>query len=294
MNPLRAATVSVADIDRGIRRYEDAFDYVVVERGAVPASLAESWGTPAMTDRACAVLRPASGLPVDLRLIESDPVPGHRALRSFGWSALEICVTDVHAVHARMQSSAFRVIGPPSAIANLPTIHPMQVIGPDDEVVYLTQILDSSAASGLPVVQAPIDRLFIVVLACADLDASARWCVDQLGVGLGQDLRIPYRMLNQAFDLPDDTLHRLIAADHRGTIFLELDQYPPAAVERRCLAGQLPPGIGVCTFMHAAIEAIPGPWKTPPTRRDGAIYEGRRVGLLQSPEGALFEIVEAP
>lgn len=291
MNLVRSATLSVVDVGRAIRRYADWFDYVVIERGRIANSLAQSWHTPGMTDHRYAVMRPASGLPVDLRLIEADPVPEYRALRSFGWSALEICVADVQATHARMIRSPFEIIGPPSAIASLPTIHPMQVIGCDGEIVYLTQILQAGPSTGLPVAHAPIDRLFIVVLACADLDVTARWCAAQFGVGLGQDLSIPYRMLNRAFDLPMATLHRLIAADHDGDLFLELDQSPVGTVPRTSRPGLLPPGIALCTLSHPDIDAIPGPWLTAPVARDGPIYEGRRVGVLRSPEDALFEVV---
>jgi hypothetical protein len=292
VNLVRAATLSVADVDRGIRRYAGFLDHVVIEEGRIASDLAKSWGTPGMTDRRYAVMRPASGLPVDLRLIEAEPCPDYRALRSFGWSALEICVADVHATQARLLDSPFEIIGPPAAIASLPTIHPMQVIGCDDEVVYLTQILQPGPSTGLPFVHAPIDRLFIVVLACADLDITARWCAEQFGIGLGQDLSIPYSMLNRAFDLPMTTLHRLIAADHEGDLFLELDQSPAGTVTRNVWPGQLPPGIALCTFTHPDIDAIPGPWYTPPVVREGAIYEGRRVGVLRSPEGALFEVVD--
>jgi hypothetical protein len=54
----------------------------------------------------------------------------------------------------------------------------------------------------------------------------------------------------------------------------------------------LPPGISVVTLSHFDLDAVAGPWLTPPTRRDGAIYEGRRAGVLRAPEGALIELVE--
>jgi hypothetical protein len=55
----------------------------------------------------------------------------------------------------------------------------------------------------------------------------------------------------------------------------------------------LPPGISVVTLSHPDLDAVAGPWLTPPTRRDGAIYDGRRVGVLRAPEGALIELVES-
>jgi hypothetical protein len=246
-----------------------------------------------MSGRAYAVMRPKSGLPVDLRFIEAVPHPGFRPLRTYGWSAVELCIQDVHATAARLAGSPFDVIGPPSNVPGLPTIHPMQVLGRDDEVVYLTQILVSGPSTGLPVAQAPIDRPFIVVLACADLERCVTWCVAQLGARIADDLSIPYRMLNRSFDLPAGTMHRLVTCAEGDDIFLELDQYPAAAAPRPVRPGELPPGIAITTLEHADIDAIPGPWLTKPVARPGAIYEGRRVGTLRSPEGALFEVVGA-
>lgn len=292
MNPIRSVTVCVANIDEAIARYTTWLDYGLVEEGCVSAALASSWDAAATTGARQVVLRPASGMAVDLRFIEAPPMTGFEALRTYGWAALELCIEDVHATHARLAAGPFDIIGPPSAVAGLPTIHPMQVLGPDNEVVYLTQILESGPATGLPTVHAPIDRTFIVVLACADLERNARWCVEQLGVRIVDDLSIPYRMLNRSFDLPAGTQHRLITCSREDDIFIELDQYPPQATPRQARADHLPPGIALCTLLHPDLEAIAGPWTTQPVPRDGAIYEGRRVGVLRSPEGALFEVVE--
>jgi len=293
MNPIRCVTLCVADIASARSRYAEWLDYAMVEEGVVTDAVASSWDAPAMSGRRYAVMRPQSGLPVDLRFVETAPLPAFRPLRTFGWSAVELCVRDVHATAARLAGSPFEVIGPPSNVPGLPTIHPMQVVGRDDEVVYLTQILVSGPSTGLPVAHAEIDRAFIVVLACADLDRGVRWCVAQFGVRVVDDLSIPYRMLNRSFDLPTGTMHRLVTCAEGDDIFLELDQYPVAATSRPMRTGELPPGIAITTLEHADIDAIPGPWLTTPVVRTGAVYEGRRVGTLRSPEGALFEVVGA-
>jgi catechol 2,3-dioxygenase-like lactoylglutathione lyase family enzyme len=292
MNPLRSATLMASDAAAAATRYVDWLDYRIVESGRLDAGLAASWHAPASAGRAYIVLRPASGKKLDLRFVEGDAVADFRPLRSFGWAAIELCVQDVRACHARLQGGPFEIIGPPSENPGLPSIHPMQVRGPDGEIVYLTQILQGGPGSGLPEAHAAVDQLFIAVLACADMAACAAWFRQQLGLAIAAPFEIPYRMLNQAFELPADRRHRLTTADHAGEICLEFDQYPDAAVPRPFVEGQLPPGMAICTLTHADLDAIPGPWLTPPTRRDGAIYEGRRVGVLRSPEGALIEVME--
>ena len=293
MNPIRAATLSVADLDAAVARYGAWLDYHPIAKESVEPDLAASWAAPASACARQAILRPASGSKADLRLIELAPTPAYRPLRSFGWAALEICIQDVHATHDRLRESPFEIIGPPAAISALPTIHPMQVQGPDGEIIFLTQIKSGGPGSGLPIALTPIDTLFILVLACRDMAAMARWVSAQLGAALAPEMAIPYRMIARSFDLPVEQLHRIATAERDGHIFLEFDQYPDAAIDRPQLAGMLPPGISVVTLSHRDLDAVAGPWLTPPTRRDGAIYEGRRVGVLRAPEGALIELVES-
>ena len=290
--PILAATIAVRDLAASVSRYGERLDYHTTEQGRIDAALAESLGAPGMKGRKYAVLGPLSGRHTSLRLIESQAVAQFRSLRSFGWAAIEICVEDVHAVHARLRESRFEIIGPPAAISGLPAIHPMQVKGPDGEVIFLTQI--KVPGDGLYQAAVPIDTLFICVLACRDMPRQARWLSGQLGATLAPEIAIPYRTLSRAFELPADHRHRIATASRDGHLFLEFDQYPDAATVRPTLPDDLPPGISVMTFRHADLDAVPGPWFAPPAPRQGIIYQGRRTGVLRSPEGALIEVIEDP
>ena len=293
MNPIRAATLTVADAQAAAGRYAQWFDYRLVGSGRIEADLAHSWGAPATAGARYAILRPASGVRADIRLVEGPPVPGYRPLRTFGWSAIELCVQDVLATHERLTASPFRVIGPPKRIDGLPQIHPMQVEGPDGEIVYLTEVKLGAPGSGLPTATVPVDTIFIVVAACADMAASAQWFGDQLGVPVADTVEIPYSMLARSFGLPSTQLHRLTTASRDGDIFIEFDQYPPAAVRRPSCDGFLAPGVALCTFRHANLDAVRGPWLASPVARHGPPYDGARTGTLVSPEGLLIELVEA-
>jgi hypothetical protein len=124
------------------------------------------------------------------------------------------------------------------------------------------------------------------------MEASADWVARQLGLSLGQPFEIPYRMLNRAFQLPPEHRHRLVTAELGGDICLEFDQYPEGAVPRPQAPGQLSPGVAVVTLTHPDLDAIPGPWFAPPAFCAGAPYDGHRVGVLRTPEGALIEVLE--
>ena len=292
MKLLRAATITVSDLDRSIKLYGEFFDYRLVEQGRISADLAASWGTPKTADQPYAVMQPSSGAEIYLRFIEQSPVDGFKALRSYGWNAIEICVQDVMAVNARMLDSPFEIIGPPNKIPGLDAIHPMQVKGPDEEIVYLTQINDDLPEYNLPRAGSLIDKLFILVMGNSDMDRAAAWMQQSCGLAFGREMEIPYTMIAKAYGTPLDELHRICTLIHDKDVFLELDQYQENAVQRPRHDGMLVPGCAIGTLFHPDFDTLPGPWLTQPTVRDGEIYKGKRVGVLKDPDGTLIEMVE--
>lgn len=293
MKLLRAATLRVVDPVATAKRYVEWLGYRIVEEGAVGADLARSWGAPAVEGRRYIVLQPESEAAVYLRLVAGEPVTGYEPLRTYGWAAIEICVSDVLAVEQRLRQSPFRIIGPPREIEGLPTIYPMQVMGPDREIVYLTEIRGDLPAYDLPRAIGLIDKLFILVLACSDLDASMRWFGRHVRLDLGRKMEIVYTMLAQSFGTPPDDRYTIATLTHGRDVFLELDQYPPQATSRPRHAGDLPPGIALATLTHPEFDALQGPWIEPPRVCRGAIYDGRRAGTMRAPDGSLIEIVAA-
>ncbi len=294
MNLLRAATLTVRDPETTAARYVEWMDYQIVERGALGSDLAASWGAPAAAGRPFVVCRPASGAEAYLRFVAGSPPTGYQPLRTFGWAALEICVADTLAVERRLRSSPFTIIGPPRALDGMPEIFPMQVRGPDDEIVYLTQIRAQPAGVRLAAAGSLIDRLFILVLASSDLGATSRWFAERLGLKAHPEVAIRYTMLSKAFDLPPEAKHRIATGGHDLDVFLEFDQYPPEAVSRPREAGDLPPGIALVTLAHPDLAAVSADWLSPPRDREGVIYGGGRQGVARDPDGTLIELVGGP
>jgi catechol 2,3-dioxygenase-like lactoylglutathione lyase family enzyme len=296
VNLLRAATLTVRDPEATARRYSEWLDYAIVERGAVDRDLAESWGAPAVANRSYVICRPASGADVFLRFVQATPPADYKPLRTFGWAALEICVADTLAVETRMAASPFEIIGPPRELDGMPEIFPMQVRGPDDEIVYLTQIRAQPKGTRLQQAESLIDRLFILVMACADLGATRRWFGEALGLLVHPEVAIRYTMVSKAFGLDPDTKHRIATGGHEIDTFLEFDQYPNDATARPYAPGDLPPGIAMVTLQHPDMDAVSAPWIRAPAERAGPFYQGRRQGVTHAPDGTLVELLgsEAP
>lgn len=296
MKLIRCATLSVADVAAASARYCRWLDYREVESSVVPGAQAASWGAPSAAGQRYAVLQPASGRDVFLRFVESPPHPDYEPLRSYGWNAIEICVDDVLAADARMQASPFEIIGPPRELDGMPAIFPMQVRGPDGEIVYLTQIRDDLPEYDLPRAQSLIDCLFILVAGCSDLDASLAWVSEHLHLNAGRSMAIVYTMIANAYGLPESEPHALATLTHGRDVFLELDQYPDAAVTRPQHEGHLVPGVALGSFVHPEFDRVTasceGLWITEPAVYDSCVYGGRAAATVAAPDGTLYEVID--
>jgi catechol 2,3-dioxygenase-like lactoylglutathione lyase family enzyme len=266
MRRLRAATLVTPDPDATAALYARWFGYRILESGPLPAALAASWRAPAMAGRRFTIIAPASGVPIHLRFIEGPALPRGQALRTFGWSALELCIQDVQATFARMQDSPFTIIGPPRALDGVPAIWPMQVQAPDGTVIFLTEIRADDSGARLPRAKTPVDCLFIAVHACADLETTRAWFETNLSLTGAPAFDLAYTTLSRAFNLPLDHKHRIAVLTDSGDAFLQLDQYPAPATPRMAPQGELPPGIALVTLTTATTPAL---LKTP----DGALVE---------------------
>lgn len=290
---LRAATVTVASLDRSIELYSRYLNYRVIETGSIARELAESWDAPNVAGHAYAILQPASGRDIFLRFVEQEPVPGFRALRTYGWNAIELCVTDVMDVYARLKDSPFEIIGPPRENPGLANIHPMQIKGPDDEVVFLTQINADTPPYRLPRAQSLIDQVFIMVIGCRDMAAATTWFEMNLGLERGEDLEIAYTMLAKAYGKDLTTQYRLTTLTHDFDVFLEVDQYPEEATARPMQPGMLPPGCAMTTFWHPHFDLVQQAQGEPTQTHSGALYGGKRSIVLKGPDSALVEVIAA-
>jgi hypothetical protein len=295
MRLLRAATLTVADISKTATLYQQWLRYRSIESGVVSKALAESFGAPRSAGRPYCTMQPESGADIFLRLIEGDPHPDYRPLRTYGWAAIEICVQDVLAVNAEMEKSPFTIIGPPRELDGLPAIYPMQVQGPDNEIIYLTQIRSDLASYDLPRAQSMIDHLFILVLANSDMKGALQWVQDVLGLSFGRSMKIIYTMLANSFGADADRKFELTTVVHERDVFLEFDQYPPQAVPRPAHADQLPPGIAAASLVIPDFSERLAQWTdwmiAPPVIHDGALYAGRLSTSLRGPDGTMFEVI---
>ncbi len=283
--------LSTPDLDGSLRDYRDVLGLELVGEGRL-GDLAEAWAAPALRDARCATLRPRSGQPCFLRLVEQPAVPGYRPVSSFGWNAYELSVADVFGWPARLAGTGFTIVGEPREIPGLPYFVAMQMVGRGGEMIYLNEVRCDTPTSDLHRATSPVDRIFITILATPDLDGTVGWYRDRLGLDEGGRYEIPYSMINQSFGLPEGSLHHLAMVQKERMPIVEIDAYPEAATARAVPAGLLPPGNALVTLAVRDLNALALRWLSPPVAREGPVYGGARAGMVRGPAGELLELVE--
>ncbi len=108
----------------------------------------------------------------------------------------------------------------------------VQVTGPGGEALYLTEIRRAPPGFELPRTIAPVGRVFIAVLASADLELSREALERALGARRITDHPLAVRALNHAHGLAPGSRHRVSSMQLRGAAAIEVDQYPSSARTR--------------------------------------------------------------
>lgn len=293
---IKSGSVLVNDLQESIKLYSELLDQEIVELGELTETLSASWGAPRLSGAKTCLLQPKSQSDSFIRLIQSPDVvtPAPHAT-TFGWAAFELCVEDVFALADKLQGSGFTVVGPPKHLDGMTNIIPMQVVGPDQEVLFLNQVLDSDAQTDLPIAQSEVDRIFIAVLASNDRQSSVLDYAQQLVCQEAGTHEIRYGLINRAFDLDMETKHSLTLVQDGRTPLLEIDQYPAQTKPRLVSAGSISHGNAIVSLLVDDLDALPLTNKISeqPVREAGLLYDGCRSIMVRGGTGELLELIEA-
>jgi len=291
---IKVGTVNTPDLEKSLADYKQWLGYDVVETGTLDADMAAHLQAPAMAGRRYAVTQPQSGTPVFIRFIEGTPVPDYAPLRSFGWASLEITVQDCDGLHDALKTSPFEIIGPPALLDFSDKIYPMQAVGIAGEVLYLNEVRGNLPDYDLPIAQSPVDHIFITILATPDMQTGLDYYVDQFGWSQGNSYDVPYSVINNAFNLAESTCHKLSMNCMGRMVNNEVDQYPEGTTARPAVAGELPPGVAMVSFISNDIDKAARAPLSVKTGLKGPVYEGRRSAIFKGDAGELIEIIEDP
>ncbi|MBX2846763.1 MAG: hypothetical protein KTR16_00470 [Acidiferrobacterales bacterium] len=296
---VRCGTLVVNDIDRSTDLYVNALSQKVIEQGVICSELADAWAAPDLADAKTCLLQPASydldASSTCLRLIQSpehiEPIP-HAT--TYGWCSYEISVQDVFLLAEKLNDTEFTIIGPPRRMDGISNVIPMQVVGPDQEVLYLNQILDSSAHADLARATCEVDQIFIVVLATENREAVVREYCQQFKYDHAESFDIRYTLINRAFGIDMETKHCLSVLQNGKMPVVEVDQYPAQAQQRPTPAASLPLGNAMVTLAVENLDDLPlwQPLTERPIQHQGLLYQGSRSIVVRGSSNELIELIE--
>jgi predicted enzyme related to lactoylglutathione lyase len=255
IGPIVTVTILTHDLSKSAAMYISAFGWQ--EKGSeylLSADEANRWQA---TNLIGARVLEVCGINGGVRFIESTTYQNPLPLRTFGWSALEICVYDVHKYVARAVEAGFEILNeavPLSGTAKPLPLLAAQLAGINGEVVYITQILSEVPNFELPDVSKESGSIFICVLGASDLAKSREVLESNFEVRRASDREVAIRVINRVYEKPLETLHRLSSLQLAGRNAIEIDQLPNEGAQREKLASNLPPGISIVTVRGEVSE----------------------------------------
>jgi hypothetical protein len=294
---LAIITIGAPNLDLMEQAYATSLHYEVVERGQVADELATVWNTPRMAGRDYILMQPESKAPYYLRFIQVDSVDGYGAMKTFGWNATEILVQDPDglAKQFRENDSLFKIIGEPRPLSATSDIRAMQVVGPADEVVYLTRFParspDGSSLGG-STAKTYVDRPFIVILGGPDIQAMLTFYSETFGFSVSEPSKSRMTVLNKAFGYDIETVHPLAMARITPELAIEIDGYPDAATTRAQRFGELPPSMAIVGFEVDSFDGLEDLMLAPAQAISSLPYNGRMVAVIRGAAGELIELIK--
>lgn len=246
IGPIDTVTILTHDLATSAAMYISAFGWQA--KGTeylLSADEANRWQAMNLTGAKVLEVRGING---GVRFIESSNYQNPLPLRTFGWSALEICVDDVYKYVAQAIKAGFVVLNeviPLSGTAKPLPLIAAQLAGINGEVVYITQILSEVPNFELPDVSKESGSIFICVLGASELEKSREVLESNFEVRRASDREVAIRVINRVYEKPLETLRRLSSLQLAGRNAIEIDQLPIEAGQRDRLPGNLPPELAL-------------------------------------------------
>jgi len=286
-------TMLVTNLSVTEQAYDDYFAYETVVEGNVNENLASAWDAEAMINHPYIIMQPESGEDVYLRFIEDKEKTNYKPVGTHGWNSTEILVEDPDKLAEELDNSPFRIIGMPYDLYPTPNApRAMQVLGPSDEMIYLTRIIPDGSGYNLGSAKSYVDRVFIMVVGGPSMEDLQEYYRETFDMPVTEASDWTIGVISRLNDLPEDTLYPLAISEFDKDFLIELDEYPETIVPREIADGHLPPSTSVVSFFVDSLDAIDVIWREKPTTIEAFPYNGRKVGVTVGVAGEWIELVE--
>jgi hypothetical protein len=255
LGAIRRVTITATDLSAVEKAYTEYLEYQVSKRGTVTAAEAAAWNAPAAEGAASLSMQPVGGDDFEFRFIAGPACPDYVPLTTYGWNASEIMVQNVDALAPRFEDSPFEIVGEPRDLSFSEDIRAMQLRGPANEIIYLTEFKNPVPGLSVPTARSAVDRTFIVILGGASMDELQDFYNSTFGVPKAPVMESRVTMLSKALGVSVETLYPIAAMALDGESLIEADEMPAQVGPREVQDGHLPPGIAIVGFDCDTIPA---------------------------------------
>ena len=250
LGKIAAVTISTSDLNKIVEVYQEFLRYRVTKSGQITAKESSAWGAENLTNADYVVIQPEKSDDFSFRFIHQPDQSNYIAFKSVGWNAAELIVEDVDGLAVQLENSPFKIIGAPADLSFTKDIRAMQVMGPANEILYLTQFKNKIPEFDSPKPRCSVDQTFIVVLAGKSLDEMQNYFHNNFGLAKATIIESRIRSISRVFNYPEDTKYKAAALALKGQSMIELDELPKEGESRLSLDGYLPAGISMVSFLH--------------------------------------------
>ena len=286
-------TMLVTNLNAVEEAYDSYLGYQVVEEGQIDRSLGSVWGARGMNKHPYVIMQPKSGEEVYLRFIEDKSMTNYRPMGTHGWNSTEILVEDPDALAVQLANSSFTIIGQPYDLYPTPDApRAMQVLGPSNEIIYLTRIIPGGSGFNLGSAQSYVDRVFIMVVGGPSMKALQDFYSQKLNMPVTEASDWTIGVISRLNNLPEDTIYPLALVSFEQDFLIELDEYPSVVVPRKRAVNHLPSSTSVVSFLVDSLDSFDLKWRRPPRTIQDFPYNGRKVGVTIGPAGEWIELIE--
>ena len=250
LGKIAAVTISTSDLNKMVEVYQEFLRYRVTKSGQITSKESSAWGAENLTNADYVVMQPEKSDDFSFRFIHQPYQSNYIAFKSVGWNAAELIVEDVDGLAVQLENSPFKIIGSPADLSFTKNIRAMQVMGPANEILYLTQFKNKVPEFDSPKPRCSVDQTFIVVLAGKSLDEMQGYFHANFKLPKATVIESRIRSISRVFNFPEDTEYKAAALALKDQSMIELDELPKEGESRLSLDDYLPAGIAMVSFLH--------------------------------------------
>jgi len=285
LGKISCVTVSAPDLEAIETVYARNFGYQVAERSEVSEAQAKLWGCEGMAGAKVLIMNPESGTDFTFRFIEREKQEDYVSLTDWGWNASEVLVENVDALAEKLVEGDFEILGEPKNLSFTDDIRAMQLRGPADEVLYMTELKAPIPGMDLPTAKSFVDNTFIVILGGGDINAMIDFYNGEFDVPKAAPIESRVTGLAKAFGMDIETRFPIAALAIRDQNMVEVDELPEQAGPRPSKDGLLPPGIAMVSFRSNAAAPATA------INASGLPYNGNAASCVSGAADELIELI---